>query len=256
MSNDPLKAARLKVGRALSHLDEVRSRIVAFYRTEPYPLTHWVEDDVEGYQVLRLRAGQIPDEVAIAVGDTVSNLRSALDYAANQLAIMAGNRPLVHFPFAGDRRTFETDTRIQRTLQAIPPGACRFICDLQPYRGGNDYLWSLTRVRNLSTHCGLLPLGVAVPGLSSKMAMLAGASPPLTFGVATAPLQFDAFGTAVLMRFPKAGSGPDYDYDLTMDVGFGDVDVVSGRSVTAVLMDYCGMVDDILSGFENILLRS
>src|SRR5205807_2099254 len=92
-----------KIKRAQHHFDQLKETIFAWVRTPGNAV--WasiVEDQTEGKHLTVVsQATPLPPEIPFLIGDTVHNLRCALDHLVCQLAIAAGNCAACrgsHFP--------------------------------------------------------------------------------------------------------------------------------------------------------------
>ena len=69
----------LKLDRAKQHIDDLEATIIAFHRTNPYPLV--TEDDPQtGKRMVKIGKGPapIPDAVPLILGDAVHAIRTRL----------------------------------------------------------------------------------------------------------------------------------------------------------------------------------
>jgi hypothetical protein len=104
----------------------------------------------------------------LTAGDAIQNLMSALDHLAYQLVCKdtADNPPQpsrIYFPIADDRAMY--DGIKQRKMQGATPATIAAIDAIQPYRGGDDAIWSLLRLNNIEKHRLLLTVGAQADGI-------------------------------------------------------------------------------------------
>jgi hypothetical protein len=140
------RGARLKIGRANQHINDLYLQSREFAKTGPYSV--FVEADPEtGDSVLRISMDQpAPEGVLLIVGDALHNLRSALDFAMSDIEFeTTGIRdPHTTFPMRNTRN--ELVTAVNGGLKKKAPKAVidHIVKVVQPYKGGNaDPLWSL-----------------------------------------------------------------------------------------------------------------
>ena len=180
--DDPLLGARLKVERALQHLDSLREQTRTFTESDPYRTV--IEADPEtGDQVVRIRfthaERRIPRRLGLVAGDAIHNLRSALDHLTWQLAVLGtGPGRRTQFPLFDDPNEYRRNEA--QLLEGIAKGHRARIETLQPYHvkalvavgGGlsglhdplvtNLSLMPLGRLDNTDKHRLLLPIiGIA-----------------------------------------------------------------------------------------------
>lgn len=258
MIADPLASPKLKIQRAHRHIEDVVAQINSFFRTELYPIAHWIKDHDDGlHQLLQVQITRpIPGEIAAATGDVIGNLRSALDHLTRCLAIqnhaamgLPGQPKKTYFPIAGDLNEFQT-WGTQKKVEPLSQDAKDLIASLKPYKGGNDLLWALNSLRNLDIHNALVPIGAASLGGQTSMVLFPGRVGELTF---EAPrfMSFDENQTATLLKFPRPLGQPNYDLEITVDVALGDVEVLRGQLLTTTLQQFAGLAESIVLFFER-----
>lgn len=128
--------AEAKLNRATAHFEDLRTRVNAWFATDPFRVEHLVSDD--GLRLrLYLRVDDPPPlmEWSTILGDCIHNLRAALDAAVWELAHQGGatpNRPKsVQFPF----ETSQDDwlRRRNASLSGLPEGLLRRLEAVQPF---------------------------------------------------------------------------------------------------------------------------
>jgi hypothetical protein len=158
-AEDRLALVRAKVERAKQNLGEMEFIIFK---------THGYKPGVDMHIQSRKRGpGQflvyyIPFDALTAAGDVVHNLRGALDHLAYQLT--KANRPRttdeefrnVYFPISKDEAAHKR--YIGRYEKFFGKEAIKLIDSLKPYKGGNEALWRLHYLNNLSKHRLLLAM--------------------------------------------------------------------------------------------------
>jgi hypothetical protein len=138
--------ARLKIERANEHINDLYLQAREFSNTDPYSIL--IEDNPEtGDSILKISMDQVaPDRMLLTVGDTIHNLRSALDFAMSDIEFDTTRTrdPHTHFPIRPTRN--ELVAAINGGLKKKAPKAILdFIVDtIQPYkRGIGEPLWAL-----------------------------------------------------------------------------------------------------------------
>mgnify|MGYP001551334207 CR=1 FL=1 len=86
--SDLFRNARLKVERAEAHINQLNRMINEFTASKNHEV--FVEHDSHGGDdVLKVKAiSLLPDEFAMALGDAIHNLRTALDYVMNEIEFL------------------------------------------------------------------------------------------------------------------------------------------------------------------------
>ncbi|MBS0253453.1 MAG: hypothetical protein JSR78_20530 [Proteobacteria bacterium] len=258
--NDKLLSPKLKIERANKHIVDATAQIITFLNTNGNLIETFMEPEPGGLrQIIKARfLKRPPPEIAGAVGDAISNLRSSLDHLVRCLAINHSGSPPYDaaFPFDKDRDKFESPGT-QRKIAALSPEAQQMIRDLQPYavsetepeKGGNNMLWALNKLRNSDVHRLIAPIGMVTVGHKLNVQTRG----HLGLNTIEAPkwVRFDEDMTAELMRVPGAASDIQGNLQTGIDIGFGDIEPVAGYPVLRVLHDFSNLAKRILLTFEQ-----
>jgi hypothetical protein len=163
--------SKLKVKRADQHIDELKSIILAFLKTDFYRL-HIEKDPKNGNNVLKFETTkEMPCEVPLIIGDAIHNLRAALDLMACEIVVMAGDTPdrWTKFPFRDTREELVGAIKGGK-IKAAPQTIIDLIVDtIKPYKGGNDPLCDLDDLDIVDKHKLLIPT-TSVVGLTGVSA--------------------------------------------------------------------------------------
>lgn len=246
---DLLKGPMLKIERARALIEKIPVYERAAFSGNVYALVEDV-DPPTGDRILKIKfVGQIPEEILLLVAEVVYHLRSSLDQLAVALARANGttNTSEVYFPFAGSNEQFFTYRKPKRSLESFSPEAASIISRLQPYKGGNDFLWGISRLANVDKHSDLVPIGTignlnVVQNLQivgAKVGLLITGQNRLDEGIPISNL-----GTRGKITTTN-GSLPNFQ--ISGAVAFGNVDVFQGQPVTATLKQASLLVDRIVA---------
>jgi hypothetical protein len=135
-----LTGVLLKLARAQTHLDALKTEVRAYWHRDPYRLLPNLDCEAGKYS-LRIEIREaVPVGWSVIVGDFIHNLRSALDHMACQLVLI--NDPAADI----DRTQFPIFTREpvsggplnawERMTAGMHPRALAEIRDMQPYKAG------------------------------------------------------------------------------------------------------------------------
>ncbi|WP_129275846.1 hypothetical protein [Bradyrhizobium betae] len=162
-----MKGPRLKVERANEHLNALISfssplskelHEVSIGRPTGMP---GKPRDFMGWDVAYRPKRPISEFFALIIGDTVHNLRTALDHwAMGVVGAATGNARdrSIYFPFAGRGKQLET-TSAYIAIQKAVPDAAEFIRDkIKPYEDGDSGIWPITELDNIDKHNFILPV--------------------------------------------------------------------------------------------------
>ena len=155
-----LDSVRLKIGRAKEHAELLEAELGRYFNGEPCKIV--AEHDKNGNLFCKLLVSvPIPDKVALIIGDSLQNVRSAMDYLVWELALAAEAEPNEKhaFPICATPKAFKDEIRRGRLL-GIPEGLIAKIEALQPYRRGETWEasvpWVLNHFTNINKHRRIL----------------------------------------------------------------------------------------------------
>jgi len=141
----------LKCGRAELHLREVHDLLRTYLNPEPYTIRR-DEDPNAGLTFWITLERKPPDEIALAAGDCIHNLRSALDHVIYELSCHHTHQAHVKgtaFPIFQNPHSWAATDKTGKLLlssglhklHAVPGQAITRIELLQPYHIGQDALF-------------------------------------------------------------------------------------------------------------------
>jgi hypothetical protein len=261
----PLDDSRAKLGRAKLHIDCLRASIREAGQGDPYtiPLREDLDQDTG---TLYFRVDRIPSQPeywGLLIGDTLHNLRSALDNGWWQLACHHLKRTpteeeakKIQFPILKPGGTWNEGS----VKKWVGPVAAKFTGELQPDPGGYapdvfHPLATLNRLSNVDKHRNIHPTVHLLHELRVQI------RPEGTDGAVLEGLKLHHPGPRG--RAPQAG-----DDILWTDPGFasrypkvkldahqtGFVAIDGGRqSILTVLDDIGAFAEATLAGFSHIL---
>ena len=160
--DERLRQVTLKIKRAKEHVADLERELRAFLNGNPYKVATRRDPQTRKLIYYVSSVEPTPDCLPLIAGDTIQNLMSALDHLAYQIVCSdTGDDPpnpkAIYFPIADDAAKYEAGKRPklkgarQETFDAIDV--------LKPYKGGNDLLWSLSRLNNIEKHRLLIAVG-------------------------------------------------------------------------------------------------
>jgi hypothetical protein len=166
--DERIRHVTLKIQRAKQHSDELDRQLSDFLATKPFTVAVRRDQNTRRPIYYVDSVQPVPDAIPLTAGDAIQNLRSALDHLAYQLVCKdtADNPPQpsrIYFPIADDRAKY--DGRKQDKMEGATPATIAAIDALQPYRGGDDALWSIHRLNNIEKHRLLLTVGAQAAGI-------------------------------------------------------------------------------------------
>lgn len=170
MPTGSFHSARLKVERAVRHVNELQAVIATFLKTDFHRV--WIDVDPQtGEHIVRYETAPAPQPVPLIIGDAIHNLHTTLDHIASDIAERAGlNSNRVHFPKHETRDALEKSREFREIVQAAPNLSAVILDEIRPYKAGNYPLWALGKLDNVDKHKLLIPT-VAITKLTGLSAI-------------------------------------------------------------------------------------
>ena len=264
-ARDRLNLIAVKVDRAQEHLASLSAEVRLYLDSKPYAVS--AKRHPESGRLIYFVAGvrPTPPKLSALLGDTIHNLRSALDHLAYQIVwVGIGKSPSSHvyFPIADDRAKYLEQRR--RQLKGATPAAISTIDSLSPYKGGNDELWQLHKLNNVDKHRVLITAGSAFRSVnigahmsremhkhlaSSPMGEKFAEMPPLDLFIRPADRMFPLKpGDELFIDGPDAE--PNDKLEFRFEVAFGEQAVAFGVPIVETLTSLVMLVQGILPKFE------
>ena len=127
------KGARLKLGRARRHIQELVGVINDYHAKDPYVSRLERGDEEREYVLRSYFTREPPEELPVIIGDCLQNMRMSLEHVVWALARQERGRDPGHtaFPICKTREEFER--RSNRDIKHLPERARLVIGSLQPY---------------------------------------------------------------------------------------------------------------------------
>jgi hypothetical protein len=244
MTKNLFDSAKLLLDRAREHREEFHRRSKAWldghpYTTliEPYPNT--------GEYVLKAKIEGIAGFLFPIAADALNNLRHALDHAVCASVLAkdgASDLTGICFPFGKNETSFNDN--LAKTRKNAAPEIVAAVRALKPYRGGDDKLWGLSHLTNVSKHRSLIALYPEIKRL--------GIGPYSVFNNDQAwsrPI-WDSTKNELTAAIAPAPEELNYNLNLEFYIGFGDVEIFQRKSVVAVIEHFLKRVEAINANIE------
>jgi len=151
--------AKLKIKRAKEHINHLNLIAGDFAETKSHEA--FVEHDPQGGDdLLKVRAGLLPDDFALVLGDAAHNLIAALDYSINEIEfhVRGFRSKYTKFPMYDSREALRAAVN-GGFKEKVPEQVVSCIVDIvQPYLGGyNSILYCLHTIEMEDKHRLLIP---------------------------------------------------------------------------------------------------
>jgi hypothetical protein len=243
-----LLGAQITLDWAIAQIDIIRSRIFDWRDSRPYVAVPEA-DAKPGYDLIKAHVtSEMPPIINAEAGAILNMLRSSLDILAVALAERNGHvRPKdTYFPIAASTDAFfkgaDGRSPAVEKIRRLADADRAVIESLQPYKGGNDLLYSLHHLDVMRKHQRLL-------GVDPKMRRFN----LMRWGHNHAPPEYLFAGGPLKDGTPlcRIASGTDADLNLTVEVCFRETAFAKGRPVIFVLREFAAAVGDIIKRFDN-----
>ena len=247
-ADERIELIREKIKRAEKHLTDFEAIGGGFLRQSEPEMLHVDTDPETGNEVTKIiKIVAPPIDLSAIAGDAIHNLRSALDHLAYQLVLVATKREppsSIYYPIFADAESYETGK--VRKVQGMTNEAKDLIDASKPYGGGTDDLYWLHALDIADKHHALVVTIIAVHGawvISPSRWFRPDHKPCFSMPKVWTPLNV---GDVVLIREPNC----EDQVDLTLDVAFGEPEIVKGKPVFKFLKDVTHLVDSLIVSFR------
>jgi hypothetical protein len=238
---DPFFSPKKRLSRANDHIKRLKKRTDSFFLKVPHQRV--IEKDAEGLDAHLIRfKKKIPQSCIDSATEALEALRSVLDQTGYAAAVLGGAAVPKSSKFpAGDTPTDITND-IRRGCKDLPPSVASLFESFQPYKGGNNPLWVLNKLRN-ATHTVLNPMAIIAGGMKIHKMEITGT------GKIPAPI-WDAEKNEIV--FARTGPGAKYNFniEISLFVALGDPSIVNPAPAVELLKAMAGEVKRVLMATE------
>jgi hypothetical protein len=242
--SDEFRSPERRIARAKEHIADLQREAGLFFDSKPFSAV--IEPHSDGIQkVHKIKFTKtLPDALSDRAAEAADSLRSALDQACYTVcrAAMGGDPKNTHFPFADTAQGID-DALSKGRSKDIPQDIATLLRGFKPYKGGNDLLWGLNRMRIANQHKLLVPIAVAAGG--SEFVAVEGAGPySLMFP------NFDRLKNESILAITGTNSKLQYQIKVSFQVTFDEVDALSGKEAIGTLNALAGEIEGILAAIK------
>jgi hypothetical protein len=241
---------RLKIERAKEHIRDLDIAIQGFIADKPYRLGAKPHAAIPWLQMTLYIAEikPIPSRISLIVGDTIHNLRSALDHLMWQLVEAAGGKPdrNIYFPVSDGAHQYASMMG-NGEIQKISKDARDIIEAIQPYVTLDQTLWLLHYLDIVDKHRLVLTIAATMDkwGLEFFKGQTTWFSEyrfmPLVVGQEIVNFPVDKYQEA------------QEKFQLGLDIAFGESEVPEGELVLYTLKKMVDFVEGFVSKFDRFL---
>jgi hypothetical protein len=187
----------------------------------------------------------MPEELALLAGDTIHNLRTALDHVAVELVRDAGfPTKMIYFPISETAEKYKAES--PGKTKNMPVAAKKVIDQMAPYGGGNDGLWALHSLDLTDKHRLLITIQTNI----AKTAQLTLSPEPTEFSVL---FEAPELAEGNILGEVSGNSEANQRIKFTFDVALGEPEFLAGEPVVPTLNYLAQMVEAIIAHFESLV---
>jgi len=257
MAKHPLDGVRAKIKRAEKHLSDFHTSYDIFMESQPITLGREINLERKYEKVFYKEIRSTPEELLLQIGDTIHNLRSALDLLACQLVklnVADHNCADVSFPIADNAQKF--DTALGRNI-LFRQDAIQIFQQLESYKNGQGHtLWQLHRLDIQDKHRLLIVVPIYVVNADINIMPLGVDVPPIKFppahglGIPKVGDVFFVIDESVHALSPTRELNVQGKY--TADLMIYETEIMEPKSAGATLNEFVTVVKDVVKRFETI----
>ena len=243
-----------KIKRANRHIDELRQRTTPLDRSL-YEITNGKEYETvlhmypTKFDVTYRPKENIPETLAAIIGDSVGNVRAALDHLASGIVREWGtpSQGPLYFPLA-PRKDLVSHTGLAAIEQALPGSEKLLLDQIRPSNGPNEHFWDFYTLNKDDKHNFFIPtvVAVTVDNINARIG---------TNTWTNCAVGFDAARPAKLFRSDLPISISD-NFETTVDVKFGKGTPFENEPVIPTLLQISQVVMETINAFERLMIAS
>lgn len=245
---DVFDSPKLILDRAREHIRELEARSQGFVEgCRGIPIVEF--DAQTGEKVHKLRFTQkIPGKLRVIASDALNNLRHSLDQAVNAAAAELGGKRNNYFPFAKDAG--DIDRVVKDNCPSLHADIKDLIKTFQPYGGGDDLLYAMSRMSGPDKHQLVLKLNINLP----RFPMGAGTGydlrgqGPMSIGY----IAWDGFKQELESARVWGNGHSEYEGEFKMPlfISLSDSHITRGEPAPAFLNTVASKVEGIIAAIE------
>ena len=241
---DPFESPKRQLKRGKRDIARIEKRFQTFLKQVRH--TQLVELNADGSEYLvKIRfTKRIPVSVSETAYTAIDALRSALDQVGYSAAIAAGkvNPKKTHFPFGDDAAGLENTITGHKACKDIPAEIVALFRSFQPYKGGNDALWALNKLRH-SFHTAIIPTNIHTGGMHIEWAKISGPSKIFL-------PRYDADKNEIIIASLGTDGKFEYKGRIALTISFDTIELLEGAPIFDVLRAMTAEVERVLVATE------
>lgn len=257
-SDKKLSLIQAKIERAKEHFLDLHTEIAYFINSDPHKIV--AKKDAQTGKVIGitfLHVSPTPARIPLLAGDTIQNLRSALDHLAHQLWLMtpcADPNVYVNFPITNSAKQLKAE--LCGKVQRFREDAKNVILRIEPYKQGEGHqFWLLNRLNNIDKHRLLLACSTGGRYLGDAVHLGTDDVGAWHFYIPDEST-FEITGTLKAgdeILFPPSRVDIDDDHKFGTYVSFNEPTIVEGKSIIERIQNFVDLVAATVDNFRICL---
>lgn len=245
--------AWLKIERAKKHLRDLEAAVAAFRATDPYHIIKHIDPNTGERVAVRKIKTHPPAEWGLLIGDSVHNLRTALDYLICEAVTLNGNEVKTRhgFPLGHPRRKIKD--AMENKVGGAGQNAINLVQSMETYRGGNELFMALRALDIMDKHTMIIPAIVAQADWDIVVPLpTAGGGQSIAFGIGPSKTSLDpAKDGEEVGRWPADLPEDQHYIQPAYDIAFTEPEVVKGRILFPTLAKLLQLSEGVVKAFEE-----
>jgi len=249
-----------KIKRAEKHIADFIAETAGFMQPDPYGVIEETDPNTrEKFHVIKT-VPTIPRPLRIIAGDAIQNLRSALDYLAYGLVVVANAKPThdTGYPIStGMPKPDDPNSRFSAQVRGMRQDAIDAIKATKPYKRGNYALWRLHRLNIIDKHRVLMAATTSASHINPRFsADLVDYLTGITDAIPNpATTMFDRFPVKAGDKFPFYASKTEMHKheQFMLEIAFNEPGISEGEVVITVLKESIRCVQKIVGNLARFM---
>lgn len=248
--DDPFAGPRLLVNQARQHLATLEAEVKGPHLTMDKALVFDLMPEI-GKKTVGMRfIGGFPLTFAGHAFDVVSNARAVLDHATFASAVALGVADPRHTKFPVGDIEADVRGRAVKEMADCDPAVLDIIFRCQPWKGGNEALWAMNKLRNEKLHKLLAPAYIAIAGRSISL------PEGWEWGARNGEPYWDSDRNVYFTHtapIEYIGPGPEMEFQFQVAIG-GD-NPLTGEPAVPILLKTVNMAERVFVAIKSETLK-
>jgi hypothetical protein len=240
---DPFESPKRQLRRGKRDVERLKKRFDTFLKNVRHTKVSEI-DPKTGETVIKMRFNRrIPKSFSDTAYTVIDALRSALDQTGYAAAIASGKTDpkYTQFPIGNDLAGLKTG--IKGRCKHLPPEIVTLFRSFDPYKGGNDTLWALNKLRH-SFHTAIIPNTLTTGGMHLRDVRI-------TQGPVSIPTPvWDSAKNEIAFLRLGPGAVAHYNLAVALTISFDKIEFLQQRPIFGVLREMAAEVERVLTATE------